>query len=228
MGERPGLFVSPHLDDAVFACGACIAASPKSVVVTVFAGRPEAGASLTTWDAECGFTVDDDVVAIRRGEDRAALDVLDARPVWLDFRDAQYGEPRNLQEIGEALAGVIECQAKASVYLPLGLFHSDHHRASDAALALVDRFPTLDWHAYEDAIYRRIPGAVDARLRVIRDAGFALERCTRSGTPDCESRKRSAVLCYASQLGALATRPAHTDVLATEAYWRIAVRAART
>lgn len=227
MAEPPGLFVSPHLDDAVFACGACIAASPKSVVVTVFAGRPEAGASLTAWDAECGFTVDDDVIAIRRGEDRAALDVLDAHPVWLDFRDDQYGEPRSMHEIGEALACVIEREAKTSVYLPLGIFHSDHHRASDAALALVDRFPTLDWHAYEDAIYRRIPGAVDARLQVILDAGFALERCARSGTPDCEARKHSAVLCYASQLRALATRSAHADVFATEAYWRISVRAAR-
>ena len=34
------LVISPHLDDAVFACGRLIASHPSCVVVTVFAGLP--------------------------------------------------------------------------------------------------------------------------------------------------------------------------------------------
>ena len=88
------LFISPHLDDAVFACGALIASSKAPVVTTVFAGRPPPGTALTSWDAECRFAAGDDVIGLRRNEDRDALDVLVARPVWLDFRDDQYREPR--------------------------------------------------------------------------------------------------------------------------------------
>ena len=83
-------------------------------------------------------------------------------------------------------------------------------------------FPTLDWHAYEDAIYRRIPGAVDARLRMLDNAGFALARHPGSRRLDAHARKQVAARCYASQLRALATRPAHADVFAPEAYWAIA------
>ncbi|MCK7501425.1 MAG: PIG-L family deacetylase [Comamonadaceae bacterium] len=55
-GERPcaargaGVVVSPHLDDAVFGCGAWLAARPGCIVATVFAGEPPELAALTDWD----------------------------------------------------------------------------------------------------------------------------------------------------------------------------------
>lgn len=216
------LFVSPHLDDAVFACGTRIAASRKPAVVTIFAGRPPPDAPLTAWDTECGFAAGDDVVEYRRREDRDALDVLGARPIWLDFRDDQYGEPRSTQAIACALAGVLAHEQASAIYFPLGLFHTDHRRASDAALALVDRFATLDWYAYEDAIYRRIAGAADARLCMLRKAGFALDRHTSHVDPDISARKRHACSRYRSQLRALGTRQSRDDMYAPEAYWAIA------
>ncbi len=219
MDRARRLFVSPHLDDAVFACGQWIASSRDPAVVTICAGRPPAGAPLTTWDAECGFRDGDDAVGLRRNEDRAALDLLGATPLWLDFRDDQYGEPGTPDAIGRALAGVIEREHASAVHFPLGLFHADHERASDAALMLVDRFASLAWHAYEDAIYRRIAGARDARMRVLGERGFALERCTVALDGDAAMRKRDAVACYRSQLRALATRSAHDDVHAPEAHW---------
>src|SRR5690348_12642328 len=132
MDDARRLFVSPHLDDAVFACGEWIASSARPVVVTVFAGAQAGGTALTAWDAECGFRDGDDVIALRREEDRAALDVLAAKPIWLDFRDDQYGEPRTTQAISAALARVIEREQVSAIHLPLGLFHADHRRASDA------------------------------------------------------------------------------------------------
>lgn len=213
------LFVSPHLDDAVFGCGQWIASSPGALVVTLFAGFTAKGASQTRWDRECGFAPNDDVVARRRDEDRAALALLDARPLWLDFRDDQYGESAPDDVIAETLARVIERELPDAVHSPLGLFHSDHLRASDASLALVDRFAALDWRVYEDAIYRRIPGAVDARLDALRGRGYAFERDSPTFDANAGEHKREAVACYGSQLRALAMRAANGDVFAAEAHW---------
>jgi len=219
MDRARRLFVSPHLDDAVFACGQWIASARDAIVVTICAGRPPVGAPITTWDAECGFRAGDDVITLRRDEDRAALDALGARPLWLDFRDDQYGEPRTVEMIGNALAGVIAREHPAAIHVPLGLFHADHARASDAALMLVDRFASLAWHVYEDAIYRQIAGARGARMHALAERGFAFERCAPALDGDAATRKHAAVACYRSQLRALATRNAHDDVHAPEGHW---------
>jgi LmbE family N-acetylglucosaminyl deacetylase len=215
------IFVSPHLDDAVFACGEWIASSTRPIVITIFAGTAPRGARLTVWDRECGFDEGDDVMALRRIEDRAALECLGATPCWLDFRDDQYGEPRDAASIAQALARIVEREAPSTIHCPLGLFHADHRRASDASLALAERFPSLAWHVYEDAIYRRIPGAVEARLRVLHARGLLLERRAPALDPSANVRKRDAVACYRSQLRALRTRNAPDDVFAPEAHWAL-------
>jgi LmbE family N-acetylglucosaminyl deacetylase len=224
--DQSRLFVSPHLDDAVFSCGESIASSPGSVVVTVFAGRPAAGSSLSGWDADCGFSAGEDVIGVRRGEDGSALELLGARPIWLDFRDDQYGEPRATQAIGDALAEWIAREATATVYIPLGLFHSDHTRTSDAALPLIRRFAALAWYAYEDVIYRCIEGAVPPRVRLLQDSGFILERQAPVSDAPTHARKREATACYRSQLRGLHTRRHHDDILAPESIWSIASRGA--
>jgi LmbE family N-acetylglucosaminyl deacetylase len=216
--------VSPHLDDAVFACGQWIASSQEPRVVTIFAGFAPRDVAPTTWDRECGFNAGDDVVALRRDEDRQALDALGARPLWLDFRDDQYGEPRGVQAIANALAEIVEREAPSAIHVPLGLFHADHRRASDASLELIDRFASLSWHVYEDAIYRRIPGAVDARMRTLAELNFVLYRDAPPMTVDAAARKEEAVGCYRSQLRALRTRAAHDDVFAPEAHWSLSRR----
>lgn len=227
MDHECRLFVSPHLDDAVFACGQWIASSNRPTVVTVFAGSPPAGAPLTPWDRECGFGDGDDVMALRRREDRAALDRLSATPIWLDFRDDQYGEPRTAHAIADALARVIERVEASAIHVPLGIFHSDHRLGSDAALTLAGRFASLAWHVYEDAVYRRIAGAVDERMQLLRERGFVLERCAPALVPAAAVRKREAVACYRSQLRALGTRNAHDDMYAPEGHWRLSRAGAR-
>jgi LmbE family N-acetylglucosaminyl deacetylase len=222
--DGPHLFVSPHLDDAVFACGAWIASAAPATVVTVFAGSARPGAASAPWDGECGFHAGDDVVALRREEDRAALALLGAQPIWLDFRDDQYGESRGADAIAVALADAIDREAASAIHCPLGLFHSDHRRASDAALALFDRFASLDWNVYADAISRRIEGASDARVRDLAARGFALERASPRIAAGAGERKRAAVACYASQLRALRTRRSHDDVFAPETHWRLSRR----
>ena len=88
--ERVLLF-SPHFDDAALGAAHMLGAHPDSLVVTVFGGPPaQYPDPPSEWDALGGFRAGDDVVALRREEDVAALKVLDARPLWLEFVDHQY------------------------------------------------------------------------------------------------------------------------------------------
>jgi LmbE family N-acetylglucosaminyl deacetylase len=222
-GSAPVVVVSPHLDDGVFSCGQLLADHPGSVVVTLFAGRPPAGAGLTEWDAAAGFRAGEDVIAARRREDCAALRLLGARPVWLDFRDSQYGDTPGVGALAGALDAALDATGLPAVFVPLGLFHSDHRLAHEAALGLVRRRPGRDWYAYADALYRHIPGLVDDRLRALAAAGFAVAPIETTPTPAGEVKRR-AVAAYRSQLRALATpgRPGHADAFAPERYWRLA------
>jgi LmbE family N-acetylglucosaminyl deacetylase len=217
------LAVSPHLDDAVLACGDLLAAHPGSVVVTVFAGGPPRGAPLTEWDAASGFRRSDEVIPRRRAEDRAALRLLHARPRWLPFRDAQYGDSPSVEALAEAVGEVLDAERPTIVLVPLGLFHSDHALTHAAALRALAIRPSLDVVAYEDAIYRRLPGLLDERLGRLRAAGFAPAPLPRA-EHGCSVRKRQAVACYGSQLRALCSpgRPGIDDAFARERFWRLA------
>src|SRR5437588_12097296 len=83
--------VQPHFDDAVMGAGHVLGTYAGSVCITVLGGRPPAYPSPSTeWDALGGFGSGDDVVALRAEEDRAAMAVVGATPVHLDFPDHQY------------------------------------------------------------------------------------------------------------------------------------------
>jgi LmbE family N-acetylglucosaminyl deacetylase len=220
--------VSPHLDDAVFGCGELLAACPGSIVITVFAGTPARYSELTEWDAAAGFGAGEDVMAARRDEDRRALASVGALPIWLDYCDSQYQRPPTAQTLAAALERTLARHAPETVIVPFGLFHSDHRRVHEAALIPLSRGQGRRWLAYEDTLYRRIPGLLQERLAVLLSAGIiatpvALELRGH------KTRKGRAVRCYASQLRALATpgRPGHLDAFSPEAYWRLAVRGAR-
>jgi LmbE family N-acetylglucosaminyl deacetylase len=215
------LFVSPHLDDAVLACGELITSSVRPTVATLFAGRPPAGMPLTPWDADAGFSPGEDVVGVRREEDREAMATLGAHPLWLDFPDDQYGHSPGADVLSDALARLLEQQRFGAMYVPLGLFHADHARASDAALALVPRFGELPFYAYEEALYRRIDDLVERRVAALAARGYRLARDRMPIDAAAPARKRDAVACYRSQIRALATRRGHADAFAPEAYWRV-------
>jgi len=119
------LVFSPHFDDAAMGAGHLLLAHPGSTVVTVFAGPPARyPAEVTEWDALGGFQDGDDVVAVRRDEDLAALAVLDAHHHWLDFVDHQYLTPEERPtavDVAPALAGAIDAARPTAVILPMGL-----------------------------------------------------------------------------------------------------------
>lgn len=214
--------ISPHCDDAVFACGRLLEAHPGSLVVTVCAGRPRADVPMTEWDRAAGFQPGDDVMGIRREEDRAALTLLAAYPVWLDFRDSQYGGSPSPEAVMETLDEVV-CAADANIIvLPLGLFHSDHVLTHHATLLLRRRHARLSWFIYADALYRQLPGLTESRLQECESRGLALQPA-EFPINAASDRKYAAVHCYRSQLRALATpgRPGYADTASREMFWRL-------
>src|SRR5690606_29791886 len=227
------LLISPHLDDAVLACGDLLATRPGALVVTVCAGTPRDSARRTDWDAACGFAGAGEAMARRRAEDAQALAVLGARPRWLPWLDDQYaGDPALPDPAGcpveQAMArdlheAIVSFDAEL-VLCPLGLFHRDHHRVHEAALRVLREEPRRSWFAYEDVPYRRIPGLVQQRLMALAQGRIVATPAPAAG--HAADDKARAVECYASQLRGLAApgRLGHADALAPEGYW--ALRAA--
>jgi LmbE family N-acetylglucosaminyl deacetylase len=223
------VIVSPHLDDAVLSCGRFMAAHSGVTVITVFAGNPAAyPVPQRLWDVQSGFGPDDDVMEVRRGEDAAALALLDARPMHLDYVEHSYNagdRPVAPEKLAEGLVPALEALDPTLVLAPFGLANPDHdvtHRA--CMLARDGLTETTSWWCYEDNGYKHIPGMLAWRVSL-------LFRRKLWPTPVCPEvdhsgeRKAAAVACYPSQLLALEDDwqiQAKLDAPAPEQYWRLA------
>ena len=220
--------ISPHPDDAVLGCSHLMSAHPGVTVITVYAGRPlEYPSPMERWDALCGFVAGDEVHAARRAEDAAALSVLDAHPVWLDFVEHAYlprSEWVGANDIVDTLTKTI-CDLKATaVFAPFGLANPDHDFTHEAALMVRDRVdPNTAWFLYEDMGYKHIPGLLAWRITQLFRKGVWP---TPAAVPvDVDyARKQQAVDCYQSQMRALEAEWGIREKLsapAPEQYWRI-------
>jgi LmbE family N-acetylglucosaminyl deacetylase len=200
------LVFSPHFDDAALGAAHLLFACPGSVVVTVFGGAPpEYPDPPTEWDALGGFRAGDDVVALRREEDDAAMKVLDARPVWLGFADHQYLEPTDRptpDEIAPALARVIDEAQPTAVFLPMGLANPDHVDTHDAGMQIARKREDIAWFCYEDSGYKHIPGMLAWRVaKLFRSDLWPTPMIVPTSVD--HDRKRAAIECYVSQLAPL-------------------------
>jgi LmbE family N-acetylglucosaminyl deacetylase len=223
----PRLFVvSPHFDDAVFSCGALLATHPDAVVCTVFAAAPEPDMQ-TEWDQQAGFTSAQESVNARTLEDNRALELLDAVPVRMPFRDGQYLDSPSICRLSAALEETIYRSTANTLVMPLGLHHADHALVYDACIEILPRLSHLTWFAYEDAIHRRQPGVVEARLDDLALRGIVATPAHPSiaHTIDAERQaylKRGAVYAYESQLRAFGPK-GYEDVFRAEHYWQLSV-----
>ncbi len=227
---RSVVVVSPHLDDAVLGAAHLLSTYPGSTVVTVLAGRPPAYPEMVTdWDAAGGFTAGDDVVGIRREEDRAALGSLGAAPVWLEFSDGQYlsdEERPSPSAIAPELRRAIEDAAPSAVFLPMGLAHPDHITTHDAGLLVREVMADdgVTWFAYEDHGYKHIPGMLAWRVTRLFRRGLWPTPSVVPVEADMAA-KRAAIALYASQLGPLSRDhllAERLDANVPEQYWRLA------
>lgn len=221
--------VSPHLDDAVLGASNLLAVSPEPVVVTVFAGRPATYPDPTTaWDAHGGFGPGDDVVAVRREEDRDGLAELGATPVWLDHVDHQYRSAGDRVEV-EVLAADLERAlvdlAPTAVALPFGLGHDDHVATHEAGLLVRSRLSEeVAWFCYADTGYAHIPGVLAWRISKLFRAGLWPTLCAPAVGAD-PGRRHRAFAHYRSQVAALRAEWDAFDLLdapVPETLWRLA------
>lgn len=220
--------VSPHFDDAAMGAGHVLLSHPGSVVVTVCGGRPPAyPPEPTEWDAMAGFGPDDDVVGIRRQEDRHAMELLGAEPVWLEFSDHQYLEPSTRptpDEVAPVLQEAIEAAGATAVMLPMGLGNPDHVMTHDAAMAIRRNRRELAWFCYEDQGYKHIPGLLAWRVAKLFGAGDWPTPAIVPHRVDDE-RKAKAIWAYQSQIAPLEREHALTARLehhVPEQFWRLA------
>ena len=174
------IFLSPHLNDVVYSCGGTLGVQVSSglrpLVITVFAGIPPANTTLSPvalqlyrqWGANLTKEAGN-IVEVRRQEDAAALDYLQADYLWLDFLDAIYrGTPAQYtseeqimggdihpadqiidRQLAEILLNLHSRLPDAAWYAPLGIgHHVDHQLVCSAADRLVQSGAKV--YFYED------------------------------------------------------------------------------
>jgi LmbE family N-acetylglucosaminyl deacetylase len=221
--------VSPHFDDAAMGAGHLLASYPETAVITVLAGRPpEYPAEVSEWDALGGFKSGDDVVAARRLEDLAAMEVLESEHRWLEFADHQYLAPADRptpEMVAPALAAALDELAATSVFVPMGLGNPDHVLVHEASLLVRAAAPSdREWFCYEDHGYKHIPGLLAWRVaKLLRSHPWPTPAIVPH-VPD-EERKRRAIWCYTSQIPPLEQDHALSARMAgrvPEQFWRLA------
>jgi LmbE family N-acetylglucosaminyl deacetylase len=228
---RKIVVVSPHFDDAALGAAHLLTRYPGSTVLTVLGGRPPVyPAEVTDWDAAGGFHTGDDVVGVRREEDRAAMASLGATPVWLEFPDHQYLPPEDRPtpaDVAPRLGEVLTDLEPSAVFLPLGLANPDHVLTHDAGLAarasMAEAGTGALWFCYEDAGYKHIPGLMAWRVSKLFRSGLWPTPAVVPVEPDMAA-KRKAIHLYASQVGPLERDhllSERLDANIPEQYWRL-------
>jgi LmbE family N-acetylglucosaminyl deacetylase len=164
------IFLSPHLDDAIYSCGGLIAAQTRQgaavTVATLFAGDPDPGPlSQFARQLHDRWGIRGQGVEARRQEDLIACSIVGAAAIHIEIPEAIYrrgdgGEylypdeeaifgdrsPSD-DELAESLAQVLEeiCSEGSRLYVPLAVgSHVDHVLVRRAAQGLGR--PTWGYH----------------------------------------------------------------------------------
>jgi LmbE family N-acetylglucosaminyl deacetylase len=216
MAEGAGVHtvvLSPHLDDAVLSVGRFLAASPGTVVVTVFAGIPDV-LGLTRYDRSCGFATSQEAVLSRHREDQRALDILGADAVHLDFLDDQYHSKCDDDEIADALRSTILSLRPTTVIGPIGSTHADHRALGRIWPLALRSIADVVAYAYADLPYTIGPSPrAAAEIEAFTRANRASPVNLPSGDVGLQAH---ALLAYASQLRHVS---ALTCLEAPEKFW---------
>jgi LmbE family N-acetylglucosaminyl deacetylase len=175
------IFLSPHYDDVALSCGGTIhqltRAGETVLVATVFAAPPprETRFSPFAQELHAKWGKPDDVITLRRSEDQAAMKILGADHLWLDFPDCIYrgsslsgpwfynsdedlfgnirpDDMRLAEKIVESIQRQIPTENGTEVYAPLTVgHHVDHQLVHATAWQLHNQGKTVMF--YEDYPY---------------------------------------------------------------------------
>jgi LmbE family N-acetylglucosaminyl deacetylase len=225
-------YLSPHLDDAVLSCGGRIhhhtAAGEAVLVVTLFAGEASAGIKTSPFAlVQHGYWGNPPrPMSLRRAEDRAALALLGADLIHLEYLDAVYRagpsgqwlypgeaaifgpvnpEDPTTREGAEGLARQLDEAVPPKgkdhlIFAPLALGgHVDHRITRMAALQLSEMGHSVAF--YEDYPYAERLGSSEATS----SQGWRIENLSLD--PADVATKVAALCYYRTQLRVLFGRP---------------------
>ena len=231
------VYLSPHLDDAVLSCGGLIhqqvKAGQRPLVITLFAGPPPSNADLSEFaqfqHARAGHP--EDLITARWAEDQAALALLGADYLRLNYPDCIYrgrgragrpdmnGDPGWYYASEQALFGPVhaaeqglpgELAATLNEMVPLGdgqmlyapLTVGNHVDHQLAfAAALMLRTQGRQVRFYEDYPYARNTDALSTA--VAARGAQAWQSVVMPLDEDDLAAKFQAIACYESQLKVL-------------------------
>ena len=127
--------ISPHLDDAALSASVSLR-DAGATVLTVFAGMPASGLTVSLWDRVTGASSSAKRQAERLAEDAAVMTMLSARGGYLDEREVQYRQAEPAPDVDRLARRIAEYLTNASqVWLPAAIGrHPDHVLARDAGL----------------------------------------------------------------------------------------------
>jgi LmbE family N-acetylglucosaminyl deacetylase len=224
-------YLSPHFDDAALSCGGAIrrrVRSGESVrVITVCAGRPAPGDPLSPLARSLheSWGNPGDVVATRGAENRAALGLLGAQDLCLDFPDCIYRRapdrgawlyngraefrgalhPVACARIGalaEAVESLLPADPDAVIFAPMGVgHHVDHQWVREAAWLIFRRGRKVAFYEdlpYADPAWPRADPSPSAARETLPSAAFAPRL---EFFPEEDLRvKLESIRAYASQM----------------------------
>lgn len=127
--------VSPHLDDAALSASVRLR-GVGATVLTVFAGMPASGFTVSLWDRVTGASSSEERQAERLAEDAAVMSLLSARGSYLDEREMQYRQAESAPDVDRLADRIAEHLTSADeVWLPAAIGRNpDHVLARDAGL----------------------------------------------------------------------------------------------
>jgi LmbE family N-acetylglucosaminyl deacetylase len=213
--SKTALFVSPHLDDVAFSCGATLALLARNgwqtILATVFTRSvPDPMGFALACQTDKGLAPEVDYMALRREEDREAARHLGAgKRIWLDLPEAPHrgyasaaamfaGVPEEdgvWREVARNLKDLLDAHAPDVLFAPQALGeHADHLQVVRAMRELPADAPPVVW--YRDAPYAmRNPESLPSQL--LPDG---LSEGAVDVTETLESKLRASA-AYGTQLG---------------------------
>lgn len=128
--------VSPHLDDAALSASVRLRGADANVL-TVFAGMPGPGLTVSLWDRVTGAISSAARLTERLAEDAEVMRLLSARGCYLDEREVQYRQDDPAPSADQLAERIAEHVIGADeIWLPAAIGrHPDHVIARDAGLA---------------------------------------------------------------------------------------------
>lgn len=221
------VYLSPHLDDAVMSCGGIIhkqaSKGDQVQVITVFAGEYQDGRPSPFAQVQHDYWGNPPrPMPLRRAEDAAALVLLGADAVHMDYLDCVYragpdGEwlyadeealwqkvhpadplaEDGAQNLVDRMEALLPPPDQGQVYAPLGVGqHVDHQVVHAAARELPARGYRMAF--YEDYPYAMEPGATEFALAAAGAEGWEVDPVSLA--PEDLAAKVSALHYYRSQM----------------------------